>query len=291
MTQSLDAAFAAIRTEAVARPLSVSEADIKSSLAVKARAARRRWLIILLGQILIPALFFALWEFASRSGWLQNAEAFYSKPSSIAAFLADDAVDLMWQTWATMQAVVLGGGMGMILGGLAGLLLGRLDTLNRMLDPSITVLAGLPRIALAPIFLLWFGITLWAKVFLSFSIVFFIMLINIRAGVKTVDPELQTAARLLGARPGQMFRHILLPAIVPVMFGSLRLAVVFSVLGVIASEMITARDGLGIAIVKYSQTLEPAGVFAVLAILAVLMSAISAVIGRFEARAMSWYKE
>lgn len=202
MNRSLETAFAAMRAEADTLPSQGLEREVRSSLASKQRARRKRRLIVILGQLLIPACFFAIWEIASRSGLLQNADAFYSKPSSVAAFFLNDAPDLFWQTLATMKAVVLGGGMGMLLGGAAGLILGRLETLNRMLDPTITVLAGLPRIALAPIFLLWFGITIWAKVFLSFSIVFFIMLINIRAGVKTVESRTSNCCETLGRTPG-----------------------------------------------------------------------------------------
>ena len=291
MTATTEMAFAAMQAEMAQADGATLDAAISASMAQKRRARSRRNGKILFGQVMIPAVLLALWETASRSGWLQNADAFYSEPSAIAAFLVANIGELLWQTWATTEAVLLGGGLGVILGAAAGVVLGRNETLDRMLDPTVTVLAGLPRIALAPIFLLWFGITLKAKVFLSFSIVFFILLINIRAGVKTVDQELQTVARLLGARRGQLFRFILVPAMLPVMFGSLRLAVVFSVLGVIASEMITARDGLGIAIVKYSQTLEPAGVFAVLTILAVFMSMISAIINTLERRTMAWHRE
>jgi NitT/TauT family transport system permease protein len=249
---------------------------------------RRTVLLVWVGKILVPAVLLALREVAARAGWLPNDKAFYSRPSSVFVFLGDNASYLARQTWSTLSASLVGGALGFALGGVAGLLLGRYRIVDRILDPLIAVLNGLPRIALAPVFLLWLGITFQAKVFLAVSIVFFITLINVRSGVRGLDREYETVARLLGASSWKLAYKVVIPGIVPVLFGSLRLTLVFSVLGVIASEMVSARSGLGVAVVEYSQTLNPAGVFAVLAILAVIMAVFNGLIRAAESFFLKW---
>jgi NitT/TauT family transport system permease protein len=149
-------------------------------------------------------------------------------------------------------------------------------------------LAGVPRIALAPLFVLWFGISDTAKIALSVSLVFFVVLFNMRAGVRSVDGDLLTMSRTLGANRRQIFLSVIMPACVPTLFAGFRLAIVFSVLGVIASEMTAARSGLGMQVVAYSQNLQPDGVFAVLALLAAVMALLNGVLQLIERRLLRW---
>lgn len=264
---------------------------VEESLKARKRATIRGNVLIRVGQLSVVVVLLGSWELANRLGWLDNADIFFSKPTDIVKFMVDNAQELATQAWATIEAALIGLALGAILGGLSGLILGRLDTLDRIVDPIITVLTGVPRIALAPLFLLWFGITMQAKIFLAFSLVYFIVLLNARSAVRTVDMELQYVARLLGAPRWKVMLMVVIPAANPVLLGTLRLAMVFSVLGVIASEMIASTDGLGILIVGYGQNLNPAGVFAVLAILAALMAVLNGVIRFAEKHLLSWRED
>jgi NitT/TauT family transport system permease protein len=264
---------------------------LRTAERIRRRAGHRRHALVRIGQIVVVVALLGSWELAAQAGWLPNADMFYSRPTQVASFLWENAGVLWVQTLSTVWAAMLGILSGILTGGLAGLALGRWTTADRILDPIMAVFAGLPRIALAPLFLLWFGITDMAKIALSFSVVFFIMLFNARAGVRSVDHDLRTQAVLLGARGHQVFGKIVLPGAVPVLFGGMRLSIAFGFLGVIASEMVAARQGLGISVVQYGQLLEPAGVFAVLVVLAVIMGALNGIVALTERRLLRWTED
>lgn len=264
------------------------EEAIAATIRRRRRRSRNEFVFVHLGQVVVVGTLLGLWELASSHGWLDQADFFYSKPSAVWAFLLENRGHLWTNAVVTLRAAFYGTGLGILIGGLLGLVLGQYRVVDRLFDPVMTVLAGLPRIALAPLFLLWFGITEQAKVFLAFSIVVFIMLFNTRAGVRSVDADLRNQATLFGANRRQVFLKVVLPGAIPVVFGGLRLAIAFGFLGVIASEMIAARQGLGILIVQYTQAMTPEGTFAVLAVLAALVSAMNTVVALAERRLTRW---
>jgi NitT/TauT family transport system permease protein len=271
-------------------PLLAPELDraIADSVVLKRHRARNRTLLVHFGQLGFVVLILGSWEISSRLGWLPNAQLFYSRPSEIWTFISQHPDSLYHSAVATFGAALVALALGVVTGLVCGLFLGQAQTFDRIVDPVITVINGIPRIALAPLFLLWFGITVQAKVFLGASIVFFVVLLNARAGVRSVDEDMQTVIALLGAKRRQVFSKVVIPASLPVLFGALRLGIVFSVLGVIASEMTAAKSGLGLLIVSYAQLLNPAGVFAVLAVLAVLMVILNSLVRIVESHFLKW---
>jgi NitT/TauT family transport system permease protein len=262
--------------------------EMRASVGRAALLDRRRRRIVLLCQVAILGAFVGGWEYAARSGVLPNANIFYGQPSGVAEVLWNDR-DRLLDSWiATMRAAIGGFVIGVVLAIVIGVVLAQVATLNRIFDPFLVVLAGLPRIALAPLFVLWFGINDSAKIALSISLVLFTVVFNVRAGIQSVDRDLLTVAKTFGeSRLGVLWK-VTFPASVPVLFAALRLALVFSILGVIASEMMASRGGLGFDVVSFAQTLRPNGLFAVLVILAATMTTLNWFLRVFERRLLKW---
>jgi ABC-type proline/glycine betaine transport system permease subunit len=151
-----------------------------------------------------------------------------------------------------------------VLGSVAALALGLVFVMfpkvERALDPYLTVLNAMPRLALAPLFLLWFGLGLGSKVAVGTSLAFFIVLANTVAGIRGVSQDLVTLSRSLGATPRQVFFKVTLPSAVPVIFSGLRLALIYSMLGVVGAELIAAEHGLGQVLAYLQSTFNMATV-------------------------------
>lgn len=219
---------------------------------------------LLLGRIAIGAGLCVIWWAAVRYGLIDKF--FVSSPDDVVRFLIANfrhqvlphAIDSLI---ATLTAFALSGVFGIA----AGLLLVELPLLRNLTNPFLTAFNSLPRIALAPIFILWFGIGLLSKVALAFSLGFFIVLNNTMAGIRNVDPTLVRLSRTVGCSSIQHFWKITLPWAIPSVFAGLKLALIYSFLGVVTSEMIASRVGLGNLIMYYS------GVFRMDAVLGILL--------------------
>lgn len=243
-------------------------AEIEQSVEARHAALRRRTIVVRIIQVSLFVAFMAIWEVGSRVGLIRPL--FFSSPTAVVAFIIDNWPILVSSIQATMWAALLGYAIGCSTGILAGLLLAQFTTLDRILDPFLTMLNSLPRIALAPVLLLWFGISVNAKVALAVSLLFFILLINTRTSAREVDPDLLKMGTVLGATPMQRLLYITVPAALPGIFAGLRIGVVYALFGAVASEMVIARAGLGLIAMQYGQNLQTDGVFAILALTAVI---------------------
>ena len=219
---------------------------------------------VLLAQLAIVALVLALWEWASRSELIDPL--LFGRPSEVAKEFFDyvPSEHGLESLRATGIAVALAFVIGSVAGTLAGLVLGLSKTLDDIFGPFLVPLNSIPRIALAPLFIAWFGLTTTAKVVLAVTIVFFILAENARSAVRSVDHDLMTMARVVGVRRAGMLWKVVLPSAVPTMFAGLRLTFTYSLLGVIASEMIAATSGIGQDIVLYSSGYQINIVFAII---------------------------
>jgi NitT/TauT family transport system permease protein len=166
--------------------------------------------------------------------------------------------------------------------------MGLFRTFDAILGPFLVPLNSIPRIALAPVFIAWFGLTSTAKIVLGISIVFFVLAENSRGAVRSVDNDVLVMARVVGLRGASLLRKVVLPAVVPTMFAGLRLAYTYSVLGVVASEMIAAVSGIGQDLVLYATSYQINTVFAILAIVMVVAVVASAVFTLVEKRLLRW---
>ncbi len=285
MSVAQQASGAAITGRVASGEEAIEQAAMRTS--VEARRRRRRYaLLVRAAQVAVLVVFLALWEISSIQKW--TSDLFFSRPDAIWADFVGNLPRFLSNALATFEAAVAGFVLASLAGILAGLLLARFRTLDRVVDPWLTALNSLPRIALVPLFLLWFGITFQAKVWQASSLVFFILLVNTRSGVATVDPDLVLEGRLLHGSPRQIYLHIVIPGALPAIFSGLRLGVAYAILGVIASEMVASREGLGQQITAYGQSLQSAGVFATLAVLAVISAVLATAVKVAESRLLAW---
>ncbi|WP_433496607.1 ABC transporter permease [Sphaerimonospora sp. CA-214678] len=239
-------------------------------------------------RVLICVVFLALWEFASRQGWLE--ETLFGRPSGVWTAMLE-----YLPSERSIQSIKDTGGavgvsfvIGSVSGTLAGLILGLSPTLNSVFGPFLAPINSVPRIALAPLFIAWFGLTMTAKVVLAVSIVFFILTENARSAVRSVDADLMTMARVVGLKRGSLLLKVVLPSAVPTMFAGLRLTFVYALLGVVASEMVAATGGLGQDIVLYSSSYQINTVFAILVELMAIAVIMNWLFNTAERRLLVW---
>ncbi len=251
------------------------------------RAGPARW-VILLGRLGVLVAGLALWELAAVRGWINPR--LFGQPSGIWTALVDYLPSKRGATSmrATGEAVVVSFVVGSLLGTVGGLILGSMPTLNAIVGAFLTPLNSVPRIALAPVFIAWFGLKTSAKVALAVSIVFFILAENSRSAVKSVDADLMTMGRVVGLSRVAIVTKVVLPSAVPSMFAGLRLAFTYSLLGVIASEMIAAPSGMGQDIVFFSSSYRLNTMFAVLVILMVVAMVVNFIFGVVERYLLRW---
>lgn len=175
-----------------------------------------------------------------------------------------------------------------ILGIASGLLLARSPFWDEVMAPIIVVVNSLPRIALAPLIILWFGIGIVAKVVTAFTLIYFILLVNTLSGAKNVDNDILTIARLMGASRRDLLWKVTLPSALPWIFAGLNLGLTYSLLGVIVAEILASNQGLGYLIESSASSFNTAGVFAGLVTLAVVAWVFSTVMSQVEARLLRW---
>ncbi len=196
--------------------------------------------------------------------------------------------DLQENLWHTMQAVLIALPIAAVIGTIVGLSLALLPRVEAAVSPLLSGLNSMPRIALAPVFIIAFGIGLLAKVVLATSVVVFVFILNARAGVKSADPDMVRMATVMGFGKVQIFFKVLLPVAMPSLFAAVRLGVIYSLLGVVASELISSRNGLGQLVALYSNQFKLASVYAILIVLAIVAGILNAFTGLAESWVLRW---
>lgn len=239
--------------------------------------------------VLFLMVFLGGWEWLARTGAINIG--FIGQPSKIATFLVDGFA-FGGKLWVDFGYTLLAAAIAFVAGSLLafgfGLLFTFLPFLERALNPYLTLLNAMPRIALTPLFLLWFGLGIGSKIALGFSLVFFIVLSATVAGMRGVNSDHLVLSRAIGASPSQMFFKVTLPSAVPVVFSGLRLALIFSLLGVVGAELIAAERGLGQTLAYLQSTFNTNGVMALLFLLALIGLAVTAAMNWLEQRLLSW---
>ena len=256
-------------------------------------SSRERWggacarTIRRLAPLLPGAALVTFWEWAS--GRLIR-EIYVSRPSAIVGRLYEMFAtgEIVPHLWVTGQELLLGYAIGLALGVFCGYGLGRSPRLARVFEPYILAFYGIPKIALAPLFIIWFGIGIWSKIALAALMVFFLVFYNVYMGVRQVDRTLIDLARVMGASERHLTRHVFLPATAPFVIMGMRMAIPYSVIGVIVGEFTSSVEGLGLFIHQASSTYDPAGVFAGIAILLAFVSGANALATRLERRLLRW---
>jgi NitT/TauT family transport system permease protein len=254
-------------------------------------AASRRSFAGNAGRVLLKLLpgfaLLAFWQWAS--GRLIK-EIYVSKPTAVAARLYElfASGEIYPHLWITGEELVLGYVIGVVGGVLAGYALGRSARLAAIFEPYVMAFYGIPKIALAPLFIIWFGIGIGSKVALAAIMVFFLVFYNVYTGVRGVDRELVNLTLVMGANQRQLSYHVYFPAAAPYVLLGMRMAVPYSVIGVIVGEFTSSIHGLGLFIHEASSTYDPAGVFAGIVILLAFVVVANFLAGRLERRLLRW---
>jgi NitT/TauT family transport system permease protein len=236
---------------------------------------------------LILATLLVVWELTS--GRLISL-FFLSRPSLIAAKFWKILIDgtlLSHMAITTGEAVsgfVIGGTAGAVL----GLVLGRSKTLAETLDPFIVAFYSLPKVALAPMFILWFGVGFQMRVLFTAVIVLFLVFLSTYTGVRNVSRELITVFRLMGANERHLMRMVILPSAFSWIFAGLRLSVPYALIGAIVAEILAGNAGLGYLVEHAAAQFDTAGVFAALAGVMLLALTLNYAVRLLEAWFMPW---
>lgn len=250
-----------------------------------------KWeLAVFAGWLVLALLLFGSWELAVRQGRLDPV--YVGQPSKIFTH----ALEMLWTPVVTVDAVatfsgaLLGWALASVSGIVVTLLLTRSRYLTRVIDPFFTVLNSLPRVALAPLILLWFGIGPASKVALSFSLAFFVVASNTRAGVESAEADRLLLARVLGATNLQTFVKFVLPGAVPNIITGLQLGFIFGMLATVAGEMIAGQNGLGVRLQYFASSFRMNEYFATLVILVIGTTAISSLLALARTYLLRWQR-
>jgi len=219
--------------------------------------------------VTLPLLLLA-WEASSR--WLGLDPLMLPPPSAIAEQLRLGLASGLYVTHfgVTVSQALLGFLGALIAGVVVGSLIGSSVLLERTVHPFLVAFQSMPKIALAPLIIVWFGYGIGSKVVLAGVLGFFPILIGTVTGLKSAEPGRIDVMRVLGASPWQLYRMVRLPSALPYIFAGINVAAVLVVLGAIVGEFVGSKSGLGTLIIYANQNLEIAQVFSILAILAAL---------------------
>jgi len=211
-------------------------------------------------RILILFAIISLWEGSVLLGWLDPF--WMSSPSLIAerfvALILDGS--LIYHTGVTLGEAFSGLAAGIVVGAALGLLLGVSPKIGQIVEPFIMAINSLPRVALAPLLVLYVGIGFASKFLLAFSLVVVIIMVNTYEGVKAVEPKLVNSMRILGANQFAIFSKVLLPSCVPWILAGVRVSTSFAIVGAIVGEFISAQAGIGYMIDNASGAYDTTGI-------------------------------
>jgi NitT/TauT family transport system permease protein len=244
--------------------------------------------IVLGAQLALTLAFLGAWQWGANTGHIDTF--FFASPAQIGASIAKwwSHNYVLGDIAVTMEETLL----GLVIGGFAGIVLGVLLASNRWLgaifEPLLVVLNAMPRVTLVPLFILWFGFTIWSKVMGAIVLVLFVVFFATYAGIKDVDPALVASARVLGAKPLDVVRHVLVPSALTWIFASLRSAVGFALIGAVVAEYLGANAGVGYRIQASESQLDTSGVFAGLAILMALVFVVDTAIRAVQRKFVNW---
>jgi NitT/TauT family transport system permease protein len=231
--------------------------------------------------------FLLVWQIASGR-WIEPF--LISSPSRIFASLITgfQSGDLLQHTWVTFTEIAIGFPLGAITGIALGYWFGRSRALAEIFEPIIIALNGIPRTALAPLFIVWLGIGIWSKVGVVFLLTFFLNFFNTYTGMRQMDQEYVDLARLMRVRGLKLTFRVILPAISPYVFTGIRTSIPFSVIGAIVGEFIAATEGVGYFIRLSAGIFRTADVFVGIIVLMFMVIIMDRIAGTVERRVLRW---
>ncbi len=248
----------------------------------------RRSAAVLVARFAFLVAFLALWQGVVATG-LANP-AFVATPLGVARSLVAliASGELLPNLATTLIEILISFVASVVFGVASAIVLDRNDLLHRALSPFLTAFNSMPRIALGPLFILWFGIGITSKAVLAFSLGYFIMLLSTLGGLKNVDRDLLLMSRLFGASEARLFWHVRLPWALPSVFAGLRLSLIYCSAGAVIGEMIAAQSGLGLLVQSFSGRFDVAGVMAIILVVALMVMVLTSLMDLCEHRLLAW---
>lgn len=238
-------------------------------------------------QLLLIAAFLLLWQFASDR-WVPKL--MISKPTEIGAQIWKWTVDGTFarNLWVTVQATAVGFLLGAAVGMTVGFLTGAWRRLGEILQPIVTAFYTLPRLALAPLFLLWFGLGMEFRIMFSATIVFFLVYYNTYFGVREVSHELVSAVRIMGANQLQVALRVIIPSALVWVAAGLKISVPYALVGVVVAEMLASDEGMGFLLARGASQFSASQSFAAIFGLLVVALIVDWLITTLTNRALRW---
>ena len=251
---------------------------------------RARLLVL---QVLVAVLALAFWHVVTTTTLLgdpKKTQFFFSTPWDVLSRCARDLTG--GEIWRHLAITLTEAFLAFVIGAVGGIVIGfwfaRQELLAAVFDPYVKAINALPRVVLAPIFALWFGLGIWSKVALGVTLVFFIVFFNVYQGVKEVSPVILSNARMLGMNERQLMRHVYWPSALSWMFSSLHTSVGFALVGAVVGEYLGSSAGLGYTIQQAEGVFDVTGVFSGMLILATVVILVDYLVTLVERRLLVW---
>jgi NitT/TauT family transport system permease protein len=239
---------------------------------------------------LVLAIFFVAWDVFVRV--YDISELVLPPPTTVFASLVDLVGDPATWDHAEVTATETIGGFLIALGSgvLVGVLLGKVPWLERSLRPLIVAMQVVPKVALIPLFVIWFGFGMTSKVIMSAMLAFFPIMLNVQLGVRSVDAGQRDVMRSFDASRWQTFRHLDLKSTMPYVFAGMEVGIVFAIIGTIVGEYLGGSEGLGYLVVRTLNELDAPALFAVIILLSVLGLALYFVVHGLKRFVIPWHE-
>jgi ABC-type nitrate/sulfonate/bicarbonate transport system permease component len=248
---------------------------VRGALARYAPAGALVWAAVVLWQIAT-----VVWDVQP---WLLPA------PSAIIRAAWEARVILAPHIWQTAQETLWGFALALAVGLSLGIIIDRWTLARDALYPLLVVSQTIPTIAIAPLLVIWFGYGIWPKIIVVGLICFFPIVVSTADGLRAADPEMVALLRTMGASRRDQFTKVRLPAALPAVFSGIKIAITYSVVGAILGEWVGASRGLGVFMLRATNSFRTDWVFASIAITAVLSIALFGLVAALERVSLPWY--
>lgn len=249
--------------------------------------------VLFMLQAMVAVLAVAFWWVLTETslfGEPDRIQFFFSTPGDVLRQIIEwfSSGRIWYHLWITLLEAMLAFIIGTVAALILGFWLARRPKLAAVFDPYIKAANSLPRVVLAPIFTLWFGLGIWSKVALGFTLVFFIVFFNVYQGIKEVNRTVLQNARMLGMSERQLLRHVYLPSALSWVFSSLHISIGFAVVGAVVGEYLGSAAGLGYLIAQAEGMFDIAGVFAGMFVLSAFVLIIDWFVTLAERKLLVW---
>lgn len=246
---------------------------------------------IFIGRLIVFVIVSLVWQLLSTLEIIN--QLIFPPPSKIFLDFVDYVTSPLFtkDIISTLSATLAGLALSIVAGVGLGLLLGAFGTVERILAPFIAAINSLPRAAVAPLFVIWFGFGFINKVMMAFFTAFFIIFYNVLGGYRSVDKDLQVVVRIMGGSRWDVIKHVVLPSVATWIFTSLKVAIAFSLIGVVVAEFVGSYDGLGKRMIIAMGLFDTPRVYTILILLMILGTALVTLAEHIERRVLKWRQQ